>query len=42
MINVANEQRMVIYKQREDLLGKDDVSEIISNMRYDVAEKMFS
>ncbi|WP_440617651.1 preprotein translocase subunit SecA [Cysteiniphilum sp. 6C5] len=39
--NVANEQRLVIYKQREELLGKDDVSEIIANMRYDVAEKLF-
>ncbi len=39
--NVANEQRMVIYKQREDLLGKDDVSGIIENMRYDVAERLF-
>ena len=39
--NVANEQRLVIYKQREELLGKDDVSEIIANMRYDVAKKLF-
>jgi preprotein translocase subunit SecA len=39
--NVANEQRLVIYKQREELLGRDDVSEIINNMRYDVAEKLF-
>ena len=39
--NVANEQRMVIYQQRQELLGKEDVSEIISNMRYGVAEKLF-
>ena len=39
--NVANEQRMVIYQQRQELLGKEDVSEIINNMRYDVAEKLF-
>ncbi|WP_116963924.1 preprotein translocase subunit SecA [Fastidiosibacter lacustris] len=39
--NVANEQRMVIYKQREELLSREDVSAIINSMRYDVAEKLF-
>ena len=39
--NVANEQRMVIYKQRQELLEKADVSEIITHMRYDIAEKLF-
>ncbi|MFZ9035741.1 MAG: preprotein translocase subunit SecA [Francisellaceae bacterium] len=39
--NVANEQRQVIYKQRQDLLGKEDVSDLIGHMRYDVAEKLF-
>lgn len=40
--NVANEQRMVIYKQRQELLNREDVSEIIQHMRYDVAEKFFN
>ncbi|WP_407920609.1 preprotein translocase subunit SecA [Facilibium subflavum] len=39
--NVANEQRMVIYNQREELLSKEDVSPLIAHMRVDVAEKLF-
>ena len=35
------QRTMVIYQQRQELLGKEDVSEIISNMRYGVAEKLF-
>ena len=39
--NVANEQRLVIYKQRQDLLDNDNISEIIEAMRSDVAENLF-
>lgn len=39
--NVANEQRLVIYKQRNKLLNKNNVSEIINNMRHDVALQLF-
>ena len=39
--NVANEQRLVIYKQRQDLLNNENVSEIIEAMRSDVAEYLF-
>ncbi|MCF6764721.1 preprotein translocase subunit SecA [Thiotrichales bacterium 19S3-7] len=39
--NVANEQRKVIYSQRDELLSSEDVSEILRTMRYDVAEVTF-
>ena len=39
--NVVNEQRKVIYKQRQDLLNNDDVSEILADIREDVAEQVF-
>ena len=34
--NVANDQRKVIYAERERLLGSETVSDIIENMRQDV------
>jgi preprotein translocase subunit SecA len=34
--DVANDQRKVIYEQRNELLDSDDVSENIVNIRYDV------
>lgn len=39
--NVANDQRKVIYAQRNDLLKAEDVSEILKAMRLDVAESTF-
>jgi len=39
--NVINEQRKVIYKQRQELLGNDDVSEILEAIREEVAEQVF-
>ena len=39
--NVANSQRQVIYKQRQELLEKEDVSNIIENMRQEVLEQLF-
>lgn len=33
--NVANDQRKVIYEQRSELMGSDDVSELIQAMRED-------
>lgn len=38
--NVANEQRIVIYKQRQELLNVKNVSKVISNMCNDVTEKL--
>lgn len=34
--DVANDQRMVVYKQRNDLLDTDDISDIVKAMRTDV------
>jgi preprotein translocase subunit SecA len=39
--DVANDQRKVIYQQRDDLLRADNISEAIRNMRMDVLESMF-
>ncbi|MFT6834613.1 MAG: preprotein translocase subunit SecA [Francisellaceae bacterium] len=39
--NVSSEQRLVIYDQRESLLEAKDVSDVLQNMRSDVAEKLF-
>jgi len=38
--DVANEQRKVIYSQRQQLLEADDVKEIVSNMREDVVKNL--
>lgn len=40
--DVANEQRKVIYKQRNDLMNTDDISENITNIRHDVVESEIS
>ena len=37
--DVANDQRQVIYQQRNDLLEDDDISDIITNVRADVVEQ---
>ena len=38
--DVANEQRKVIYEQRDELMDTDDVSETIANIRADVVNEM--
>lgn len=35
--DVANDQRRVIYEQRNELMSSDDISETIKNVRWDVA-----
>jgi len=40
--DVANDQRQVIYQQRNDLLEDDDISDIITNVRGDVVEQCIS
>ena len=39
--NVVNTQRKVIYEQRQDFLTAEDVSEILADIRIDVAERLF-
>jgi preprotein translocase subunit SecA len=34
--NVMNDQRKVIYEQRRDIMGSEDVSDLVLEMRYDV------
>ena len=38
--DVANDQRLVIYKQRNVLLDSDDVSDIVNAMRLDVVGQL--
>ena len=40
--DVANDQRQVIYQQRNDLLEDGDISEIISSVRSDVIDRCIS
>ena len=40
--DVANEQRKVIYKQRNDLMDTDDISENISQIRHEVVDNEIS
>jgi preprotein translocase subunit SecA len=37
--DVANDQRQIIYQQRNDLLGESDISETITNIRADVVNQ---
>ncbi len=39
--DVANDQRKVIYAQRDDLLHADNITDAIKNMRLDVVEAVF-
>jgi len=39
--DVANDQRKVIYQQRNDLLHSESISEAIANMRKDVVQGVF-
>ncbi len=38
--DVANDQRKVIYEQRSELMESDDISETISDIRYDVVNSL--
>jgi len=40
--DVANDQRKVIYEQRNDLMETDDISDTISHIRTDVVDNMIS
>ena len=40
--DVANEQRKVIYRQRNDLMDTDDISENITQIRHEVVESEIS
>ena len=39
--NVVNKQRKVIYEQRQEFLDAEDVTEILNDIRVDVAERVF-
>jgi len=39
--DVANDQRKVVYQQRDDLLRSETISDAIKNMRLDVIETLF-
>jgi preprotein translocase subunit SecA len=38
--NVANDQRTIIYRQRNELMASDDVSELLTDMRNEVIEQL--
>ena len=38
--DVANDQRKVIYEQRNDLMDEDDISESIEGIRYDIVNEI--
>ncbi len=38
--DVANDQRKVVYQQRDDLMNTEDISETIVNLRYDVVNSV--
>ncbi len=38
--NVANDQRQVIYQQRDELMGSDDISDIIQSIRETVVNEI--
>ncbi|MCK4710110.1 MAG: SEC-C domain-containing protein, partial [Gammaproteobacteria bacterium] len=40
--DVANDQRKVVYEQRNELMDQDDVSDIVTNVRADIVENVFS
>ncbi|AOE50456.1 preprotein translocase subunit SecA [Kangiella sediminilitoris] len=40
--DVANDQRRVIYEQRNELMESDDIKETIEDMRYDVVQDVIS
>lgn len=40
--NVANDQRTIVYRQRHQIMSSDDIGELISNMRNEVADEVIS
>lgn len=40
--DVANDQRKVVYEQRNELMDQDDVSDIVTNIRVDIVDNVFS
>ncbi len=38
--NVANDQRTIIYRQRNELMANDDISELLDDMREDVVSQL--
>ena len=38
--NVANDQRTIVYRQRNELMASDDISELLSDMRSEVVEQL--
>jgi len=40
--NVANDQRTIVYRQRNELMASDDISELIDNMRTEVGNEIVS
>jgi len=40
--DVANDQRTVIYEQRNEVMGSDDISEMIESIRADVVDTLIS
>jgi len=40
--DVANDQRSVIYEQRNDIMSSDDISELVQTIREDVVDSLFS
>jgi len=38
--NVANDQRTIIYRQRNEIMASDDVSELVKDMREDVVSSI--
>ncbi|GMR08937.1 MAG: preprotein translocase subunit SecA [Gammaproteobacteria bacterium] len=40
--DVSNEQRMIIYEQRDDMMGEDDISDAIDAVRIDVLNDLVS
>ena len=38
--NVANDQRTIIYRQRNELMGNEDISELLDGMREEVVQKI--
>ncbi len=40
--DVANDQRQVVYQQRNDLLESEDIADIIADIRHDVVDSVIS
>ncbi|WP_341936378.1 preprotein translocase subunit SecA [Marinimicrobium sp. C2-29] len=40
--NVANDQRLIIYNQRNELLESESISDTITSIRYDVVDELIS